>query len=358
VNPAVFLEVFSSLTIQVTLMTAIVLWTARHQWEGMGSDKTWKLLHAFILLMTVAAVVFPHLRPVTLADFDLGQRLPAWHATCNTIGRICFWIWLTGALAMTVALVGGIWKAAYLVRHTEASADLTSLASQVFDGKQRPAKPIEVRVSSISVSPFCWQFHRPVIVVPDLLLDFSPTEQQAVFKHELAHLQAQHPLGLFLQRLVEVIYWFHPLVWYASRRAAGAREFRCDRSVVQSRQDLANYLRSMLRLIESQTSPPSRLPAGLGFLGDSKLLCKRADVLVAWVEKRTDSSLQRKAAIAVLTAAGLCMFLWVPLNPLASRRSWWSPWPACSANALDATGIRVRDYEIDGHRLQPHEFRS
>lgn len=155
--------------------------------------------------------------------------------------------------------------------------------------------------------------------------------------------------------IVETLYWFHPLVWHASRLAARAREFRCDRSVVQSRQDLASYLRSLLRLIEAQIPPPTRLPAGVGFLGDTELLCKRTDALTASFEGPERSRSYRSATLAALVAAGLCVLLWVPVNPEASRRSWWSPWPAWSAGALDATGIRVRDYEIDGHRLQPHE---
>jgi bla regulator protein BlaR1 len=173
----------------------------------------------------------------------------------------------------------------------------------------------------------------------------------------LTHLQAQHPLGIFLQRLVETVYWFHPLVWYASRLAAGAREFRCDRSVVKEKQDLANYLRSLLRLIESQIPPPNHLPAGMGFLGDSNLLSKRTDALISWLNRSTDSGSHRHSAFAVILAAGLCAFAWLPVNPQASRRSWWSPWPAWSASALDATGIQVRDYEIDGHRLERHEHR-
>jgi hypothetical protein len=51
----------------------------------------------------------------------------------------------------------------------------------------------------------------------------------------------------------------------------------------------------------------------------------------------------------------VCLTIWLPLNPHASRRANWSPWPEWSARALGASGIEVRDYEVDGHRLAPRE---
>ena len=59
------------------------------------------------------------------------------------------------------------------------------------------------------------------------------------------------------------------------------------------------------------------------------------------------------AMLALMSIA--CLTIWLPLNPHASRRASWSPWPAWSARVLNASGIEVRDYEVDGHRLDPHE---
>lgn len=93
----------------------------------------------------------------------------------------------------------------------------------------------------------------------------------------------------------------------------------------------------------------------MGFLGDTSLLSKRAEALTALLDGRTHAGSRLTTALAVIGAPGLCTLIWVPVNPEASCRSWWLPWPAWSASALHATDISVRDYEIDGHRLQPHE---
>jgi len=356
VTPTMLLEVWASLTLQVALMICVVGWAARRMNAGHGADWSWAALYVAILVLTAVAFLLPHVRPITLAGVGRSVEIPAVHSASQTLGRLCGWVWMVGTGAMLVAIAGGVWRAAKLVRDATPHDALTQLANDAaFAGRTRP-KPVQVRVSYVAVSPFCWQFHRPVIVVPDLLLDFPPAEQAAVLKHELAHLRAQHPLQLFLQRLVEAVYWFHPLVWWGSWQAGAAREFRCDRDAVANRQEVADYLRSLLRLIEAQVPPPNRLPAGLGFLGDASLLSRRAATLAESVDQPPARRKFRRPAFALLAAAAVCLVVWMPVNPQASRRALWSPWPSWTASALDASGVRVRDYEIDGHRLQPHEL--
>lgn len=357
-TPGTLLEVWASLSLQVALMICVVGWAARRVNSGHGADWSWAALYVAILGITAAAFLLPHLRPITLAAVGHTVEIRTVQIAFTALGYLCGWVWLVGTGAMLCAIAGGVWRAARLVREATPHDQLTQLANDVpRAGRSRP-DCVEVRVSGTTVSPFCWQFHRPVIVVPDLLLDFPPAEQAAVLKHELAHLRAQHPLHVFLQRLVEAIYWFHPLVWWASWQAGAAREFRCDRDAVASRQEVADYLRSLLRLIEAQIPPPNRLPAGLGFLGDAPLLSRRAATLAEMLEHPLAQNSVRRPALALLAAGATCLIVWLPINPQASRRTLWSPWPTWSASALDVSGFRVRDYEIDGHRLQLHEHRS
>jgi len=215
---------------------------------------------------------------------------------------------------------------------------------------------VDVRISDASVGAFCWQFHRPVIAVPSEMIDFPPEEQAAIVRHELAHIRRQHPLHLFLQRIVEAIYWFHPLIWWASRKAAAAREFCCDRDAVGSRHDVAVYLRSLLRLIELRLSSPTLLPAGVGSVGDASLLGRRATLLVDSFDKPATNRPRSRPTFVFSAAVLICVLIWLPVNPRASRRSDWSPWPRWTARTLEACGIDVRDYEIDGHRLDGHEL--
>jgi beta-lactamase regulating signal transducer with metallopeptidase domain len=346
------LETLISLSVQVTVLICVAAGVARSRRDQQDADCCWATLHASILVLTAAAFLLPHLRLITWADLDPASTRTAISSTLALAGRICGWMWLTGVAAIIAVCFGGILRANSYIR---AAAVDDRLKQRLLDLVPALAahESIEIRVSPDCVSPFCWQLHRPIICLPEILQDFPSAEQAAIVRHELAHLRLQHPLQLFLQRLVEAIFWFHPLVWWASHQAAAAREFRCDRDAVRSRSEVADYLRSLLRLIESQVSAVSRLPAGLGFLGDSSLLRRRASSLVAHLDPSFERVEERRTRF-VLIAACLCVVLWVPINPLASRRAGFSPWPSWSARSMDAFGVALRDYEVDGHRLGPH----
>jgi beta-lactamase regulating signal transducer with metallopeptidase domain len=354
VTSLTILETFVSLWVQVTLLICLAAWVVRKQDVRAGADWCWAMLHVCILALTMAAFFLPHLRLITWADLYPASTSATVDGACAVLGRICGWTWLTGSLAVLAVCVGGMFRATALVRGAVLDEHLRRRILQTEPALNSRRDGVELRLLQDCVSPFCWQLHRPVIALPDLIQTFPAAEQAAIVRHELAHLRLQHPLHLFLQRLVEAVYWYHPLVWWASRQAAAAREFRCDREAVRSRVEVRDYLRGLLRLIESQVTAPSRLPAGLGFLGDTSLLSRRADALAESVDHAHQPTVGWRPAVALVSAVLLCILVWLPVNPLASRRTEWSPWPTWSARALDAAGIAVRDYEVDGHRL--HQY--
>ncbi len=352
----IVLEIFVSLTVQVTLMICIAAWAVQRRKAGATCDWCWAALHLCIIALTAAAFLLPHLRLVTWSDVHPAPNSPLTNAVFTIAGRICVWFWLSGVLAILAVCVGGMIRASLLIRQAACDEELKQCLHESVPELGTMKKPIEIRVSPAGMSPFCWQLHQPVIAMPEIVRDFPSNEQAAIVRHELAHIRLQHPLHLFLQRIVEAIHWYHPLVWWSSRQAAAAREFRCDREAVRNQLEVAAYLRSLLRLIESRLSPPGRLPAGLGFLGDASLLSRRAEALVAELNGPNTHENRRLTVVALTAAIPFCFLIWLPVNPQASRRDAWSPWPQWSAQALDATGVHVRDFEPDGHRLRPHEY--
>lgn len=348
------LETFVSLTVQVTLLIGVGAWFVRKQEFKASSDSCWATLHVCILALTCCAFFLPHLRLIKWADLQPSAGHPLAHAASSIVGRICGWLWASGAVAIVAVCAGGIFRATKLVQSADDDESVTQSLRKTVPEFTSVARPVGIRILSAVVSPFCWQMHSPVIVLPDIVRDFPAAEQAAIVRHELAHLRLQHPLHLFLQRLVEAIYWFHPLVWWASQQAAAAREFRCDQEAVNSRAEVADYLRSLLRLIESQVRAPGHLPAGLGFLGDSSLLSRRANMLADSLDHSTKLARRWRASASLIFASALFSLVWLPVNPAASPRAEWSPWPSWSAQALNAGGVSVRDYEVDGHRLNGH----
>ncbi len=351
-SPLVLLEVFLSLSVQIALLIVLTTWIVKSPPFRTSADTCWSMAHVCILLLTAAAFLLPHVRLITLAEVQPSEGHPVLDMLATSIGQVCAWVWLTGTAVFVGVCVLGMYRATMLVRRATVDSRFGGLMPH--EPARTAPENIETRVLSDDVSPFCWQLHRPVIVVPDLVCDFPAAEQAAILRHERAHIEAQHPLHLFLQRLVEALHWYHPLVWWASRQAAAAREFRCDRDSVRSKTEVAHYLRSLLRLIERKVHPPGRLPAGVGFVGDASLLSQRAQKLGEFRETSAQSASVRRTAAMVTIGALVCSLAWLPVNPDASRRSVWSPWPAWSARTLNLVGVAVRDYEVDGHRLSLH----
>lgn len=88
---------------------------------------------------------------------------------------------------------------------------------------------------------------RPAVLLPVAFaagLDVRHVE--AVLLHELAHVRRYDPLVNLLQRLAEMFLFFHPAVWFVSRRLRAARERCCDDLVVACGVGPADYAASLL----------------------------------------------------------------------------------------------------------------
>jgi len=91
-----------------------------------------------------------------------------------------------------------------------------------------------VRVLSTTgrFSPFAAGVFRPMVVLPDAVLR-DQRLLEAALAHELAHVARWDSLWLGLQRLVETVYFFHPIVWISGHRIDHERERDCDARVLE-----------------------------------------------------------------------------------------------------------------------------
>ena len=70
---------------------------------------------------------------------------------------------------------------------------------------------------------------RPVVLVPaSALAGMTPQQLEAILAHELAHIRRHDYLVNLLQTLVETLLFYHPAVWWLSRRIRIERENCCD----------------------------------------------------------------------------------------------------------------------------------
>lgn len=81
--------------------------------------------------------------------------------------------------------------------------------------------------------PFVWGLVRGSIYVPpDFLSIESPQQRRDILGHELGHVLRYDAAVNTLQVVAQGLFWFHPLVWWANKKARQEREKVCDEMAV------------------------------------------------------------------------------------------------------------------------------
>ncbi len=92
---------------------------------------------------------------------------------------------------------------------------------------------------------------RPTILLPiSLSTGLTPDQIRIVLLHELAHIRRYDHLVNVIQQLVEALLFFHPAVWYVSRRLSTLREYCCDDMVLGAGEKRCEYAESLVRVAE------------------------------------------------------------------------------------------------------------
>ncbi len=75
-------------------------------------------------------------------------------------------------------------------------------------------------VSESNFGPLVFGSRRPVLILPEALVKAKTAiELQPIVAHELIHARRGDTTFGALQFAAQVVWWFHPLVWWASRQA-------------------------------------------------------------------------------------------------------------------------------------------
>src|SRR5512142_1593214 len=82
--------------------------------------------------------------------------------------------------------------------------------------------------------PFTAGVLRPTIVLPRAAEAWDEDRRRVVLAHELAHVRRRDLVTHLLGRVACALYWFHPLVWLAARRARTEGERACDDLVLST----------------------------------------------------------------------------------------------------------------------------
>lgn len=355
-----FPETFISLTLQCSVVLLVAMFLTRRANSSAAADRIWAQSHVLVLVLCLIGILLPHFRILQPDKVLMALGQIASGAMFQTFFRTVGVVWIIGVIVLGAATLISLIKTHALVRRGQLECRAGDSTPIWHSDTQQLLNELGAAVvwSPESATPFCWQLHSPVIVLPETIRSFPPLELDAVLRHELAHLKAQHPLRLFLQRLLEIGFWYHPFVWLVSREASLQRELASDLLANRTVSQATTFIRGMIRLADLCSTRTRRLVAGLRFGGTGKSMIQRRVDQILSRDWSSETSLTSSVSIGYRAVLGLTAVLaaliWIPLNPDATGRTILSPWPSVTAAVLHEAGLEVRDYELDRHRLHEH----
>jgi BlaR1 peptidase M56 len=89
--------------------------------------------------------------------------------------------------------------------------------------------------------PLTWGVWQPIILLPHSALGWPADRLQAVLRHELAHVRAHDAAMRLAGRIACALFWFHPGVWWMTRRFEADAEEASDDRVLMSGIRVSGY---------------------------------------------------------------------------------------------------------------------
>jgi beta-lactamase regulating signal transducer with metallopeptidase domain len=167
-------------------------------------------------------------------------------------GNVLLITWLVGCLALWLAVAWRYRRLIQLIetmRHVDEGpvrVELERLAAQ-FSIRTAP----DIYVTDRATSPMLMGTFKPKIILPSSLLEKLDSEKlRMILAHEVVHWRRYDTWVGWLQVLVQGLFWFHPLVWFANARIRHERECACDETVLREEpENRESYGETILRVL-------------------------------------------------------------------------------------------------------------
>ena len=224
---------------------------------------------------------------------------------------LLFGLWLAGIGALLLlALVRLRRFSRWLVEDgKEASKDFRRLVREI-SREVGLESPPEMVVIEKAISPLVCGWLRPRLVFPaDLINALTKRQLRIAVMHEVIHLKRRDLIMNTIQNLLQLVYWFHPLVWLAGRETRNYREMVVDETVVSGRRGVSHkeYGDTML-MLSGHGAPP--VSGTIGIAEPSTFMFRR------FIRLMESGARERKDGMSLLNWAVVALFalVFIPMG--------------------------------------------
>ena len=167
---------------------------------------------------------------LSTAEFHEHQNMPlSWPV------KLCI-SWFCGALVFLILFLSKIRNIMTVLNHASLVRDKDTI--DIVDYWRRSfniTRPVNIYSSDKFLSPFTTGLFRPKIFIPAPLLQGMDNETiNSIIAHEMVHIKHFDHAWIRLQNVLQIIYFFNPIVWYVNSQINIERDRLCD-SLVMAR---------------------------------------------------------------------------------------------------------------------------
>lgn len=244
-------------------VAALLVWVCRkagaHVRYGIWLAASLKFLVPFALLATLGSSIgWPAPAGSIGAYLDIAQSIAApasgaseapaqvvtYLSTPASIGLFPYLLlaWALGSMMLTIR---------WLMRWNAARTIVNAASPAASDA------PLAVRITTASIEPGVFGILRPTLLLPATLFELLRPEQlRGVIAHETAHVRRHDNLTAAAHTVTEILFWFHPLVWWLGARLVTERERACDEAVIRAGEDRRAYAQAILSVCRLYLGAP------------------------------------------------------------------------------------------------------
>jgi len=166
-------------------------------------------------------------------------------------------IWFAGVLFFSVRTAGGLIVVARMRQHETAPVHGKLLAMSLELQRRMGLTRLIRYCESLRLdAPAVAGWFRPVVFLPaTALTGLSEVQIETVIAHELAHIRRLDGFVNLVQIGVETLLFYHPAVWWLSKRIRAEREHCCDDEAIALCGNAVEYARALTLMEEWRTAP-------------------------------------------------------------------------------------------------------
>ncbi|MDX9971406.1 MAG: M56 family metallopeptidase [FCB group bacterium] len=228
---------------------------------------------------------------------------PAGPAFSITLSTAVVILWALATALLIALLLVRIARFHRVIRRAEPVPDALLQLVDRARAQMRIRRRVAALITESDLSPAVYGLFRPRILLPRTVVDELDDEQlYAVIVHELAHVKRGDYWVNWIQLALGIVYFFHPLAWYANRRMRIEREQACDdMTLITLGLNRDGYAESLVRVAERVSVAARFAPAQVGVVETKLHLARR-------IRRILNTGLRPVAGLTWLSAATVLAF--------------------------------------------------